>query len=128
MVRLGVSPVHSTPDASARRNGTRDGQRTPRRRPASAVYICTMTASNRHESSPVGRGGWDRRSFLAAALGTAAIAPVGAQAPTPQQLSPIPTPRDWSRPEPLQYPDPDIIALDPRFRRYIVANTIIKRL
>ena len=87
-----------------------------------------MTASNRHDSSPVGRGGCDRRSFLAAALGTAAIAPVGAQAPTPQQLSPIPTPRDWSRPEPLQYPDPDIIALDPRFRRYIVANTIIKRL
>ncbi len=43
-------------------------------------------------------------------------------------ISPVPAPRDWSRPEPVQYPDPDIIALDPRFRRYIVGNTVIKRL
>ena len=30
--------------------------------------------------------------------------------------------------EPVQYPDPDIVALDNRFRRYIVGNTSIKRL
>jgi gluconolactonase len=34
----------------------------------------------------------------------------------------------WSRAEPVQYPDPDVVALDPRFRRYIVGNTVIRRL
>ena len=67
---------------------------------------------------------WDRRSFLAAALGTSALARVAAQGPPP--VFPVPTPRDWSR-DTLQYPDPDIIALDPRFRRYIVGNTPIRR-
>src|SRR4051794_23585307 len=71
-----------------------------------------------------------RRSFLGAALGTAALAPAwrpGAQA-SAQQPSPVPAPRDWSGQTPLQYPDPDIVALDPRFRRYMVGNTPIKRL
>src|ERR1700730_7349889 len=85
-----------------------------------------MTIPNGHAGSPAN---WDRRSFLAAALGTVAPAPVGAPEPhPPPQVSPVPTPRDWSRLEPLQYPDPDIVALDPRFRRYIVGNTSIKRL
>jgi len=43
-------------------------------------------------------------------------------------ISPNPTPRDWSRLEPLQYPDPDIVALAPAFRKYIVGNTLIKRM
>jgi gluconolactonase len=85
-----------------------------------------MTRPNRLEGSPANR---DRRSFLAGAFGTVALAPFGAQAPNPRPpVSPVPTSRDWSKLEPLQYPDPDIIALDPRFRRYIVANTSIKRL
>src|SRR6202049_4062002 len=85
-----------------------------------------MTKPNRHASSPAS---WDRRSFLAAAIGTVALAPASAQAPNPRpQVSPVPTPRDWSKLEPLQYPDPDIVALDPPFRRYIVGNTSIKRL
>jgi len=71
----------------------------------------------------------NRRSFLATALGIAvtspATSPLLAQQPP---VSPIPTPRDWSGQQPLQYPDPDIVALDPRFRRYIVTNTPIKRL
>lgn len=72
---------------------------------------------------------WDRRGFLAATVGSLAVAPVFAQGPaTPPTISPVPTPRDWSRTEALQYPDPDVIALDPRFRRYIVGNTLIKRL
>jgi gluconolactonase len=29
---------------------------------------------------------------------------------------------------PIQYPDPDVIALDPKFRRYMIGNTSIKRL
>jgi gluconolactonase len=69
----------------------------------------------------------DRRTFLTAALaGAAGVARLAAQAP--QQISPVPSARDWSRQDPIQYPDPDIIALDPRFRRYIVGNTVIRRL
>ncbi|MBI3493269.1 MAG: SMP-30/gluconolactonase/LRE family protein [Acidobacteria bacterium] len=70
-----------------------------------------------------------RRAFLAAALGGVgvAVAPASTQTTQPP-VSPVPTPRDWSRQDPLQYPDPDIVALDPRFRRYIVGNTVIRRL
>jgi gluconolactonase len=71
---------------------------------------------------------WDRRAFLTATIGAAATLRATAQAPPPQQVSPVPTQRDWSRLEPMQYPDPDIVALDQRFRRYIVGNTVIKRL
>lgn len=38
------------------------------------------------------------------------------------------TPRDWSGQVPVQYPDPDVRALDDRFRKYIVGNTSLKRL
>jgi gluconolactonase len=50
---------------------------------------------------------------MAAALGSVAAA---------QQT------RDWSGQHPIQYPDPDVVALDPRFRKYMVANTPIRRL
>jgi gluconolactonase len=71
----------------------------------------------------------DRRVFLATALaGAAGLARVGAQAQVQPPVSPIPTPRDWNKTDPLQYPDPDIVALDNRFRRYIVGNTAIRRL
>jgi gluconolactonase len=65
-----------------------------------------------------------RRAFLGAALGGAALAPAFAQ----QQAATTPPPRDWSGAQPIQYPDPDLVAVDPRFRRYIVSNTVIKRL
>jgi len=68
----------------------------------------------------------DRRTFLAATIGSAAVRAM-AHAQAPPQISPVPTPRDWSRLEPIAYPDPDIVALDPRFRQYIVFNTSIKR-
>jgi gluconolactonase len=68
----------------------------------------------------------DRRAFLTTALAGAAGAAVRAQAP--QQVSSVPSQRDFTRQDPIQYPDPDIIALDPRFRRYIVGNTAIRRL
>jgi len=67
---------------------------------------------------------WDRRSFLTAALFGGTALPALAQAP----VSPNATARDWSGQQPVLYPDPDIIAIDDRFRRYIVANTSIKRL
>src|SRR5262249_6233622 len=70
----------------------------------------------------------DRRSFLAAAVGGVTVVSAAAQVPRQQQVSPVPTPRDWSRQDPIQYPDPDIIALDDRFIPYMVRNTVIKRL
>ena len=77
----------------------------------------------------------DRRAFFAAALSTATAATAAAarvpaqQAPAQNpQVSPNPTPRDWSGQEPIRYPDPDVVALDNRFRRYIIGNTVMKRL
>lgn len=57
------------------------------------------------------------------------LAAAGARglAQAPAQVSPDPTPRDWSGQAPVRYPDPDIIALDTRFRRYIIGNTTIRR-
>ncbi len=71
----------------------------------------------------------DRRSFLAAALGGTVMASTAIRAATAQQPAvPTPTPRDWSPQSTIQYPDPDIVALDERFNRYIVRSTPIKRL
>jgi gluconolactonase len=64
----------------------------------------------------------NRRSFL----GTAAALAAAAQ--TPPAISPVATPRDWTNVQPIQYPDPDVVALDPKFRRYMIGNTSIKRL
>ncbi len=70
-----------------------------------------------HSSSP-----HSRRAFLGAACGAAVLAPALAQ-----QVA-TPAPRDWSGAQPVQYPDPDLVALDNRFRRYVITNTPIKRL
>jgi gluconolactonase len=71
----------------------------------------------------------DRRAFLAAAAGVAvASVRAAAQAPAQAPISPVATPRDWSGQTPMAYPDPDIVALDPRFRRYVIFNNAIKRL
>jgi gluconolactonase len=67
-----------------------------------------------------------RRAFLGAAIGAVAALPALGQRTAP--VSSIPTVRDWSGQQPVQYPDPDVIALDNRFRRYMVGNTVIKRL
>jgi gluconolactonase len=60
--------------------------------------------------------GTDRRSFLAATgaalWGAAAFA---------QE-------RDWNGRNPVRYPDPDIVVLDPRFAKYRLGNTTIQRL
>jgi gluconolactonase len=69
----------------------------------------------------------DRRTFLAASLVAQAL-PQRGQAPAAPQISPDPAPRDWSGNTPVRYPDPDIVALDNRFRKYIIGNTVIKRL
>jgi len=64
-----------------------------------------------------------RRSFLSIAA-TSSVLPIFASAQS--QLSPYEA-RDWSGDNPLRYPDPDIIALDSRFQRYILFNTPIRR-
>jgi len=53
-----------------------------------------------------------RRSFLA----LAAAVPAAAQ-----------TQRDWSNQQPVRYPDPDIISLDPSFGKYAMFNAVIYR-
>src|SRR5579864_3674707 len=58
-----------------------------------------------------------RRSFLTAGIGAAMIAPRAARAE-----------RDWSGRDPVRYPDPDILVLDPRFAKYKIGNTPIQRL
>jgi gluconolactonase len=58
---------------------------------------------------------FQRRSFLAAAA--AALVPAASQ-----------TPRDWSGRQPIRYPDPDIVSLDPRFDKYRIGNTVVQRL
>jgi gluconolactonase len=68
----------------------------------------------------------NRRHFLMAAAGGIAAASVRAQSQAP--ISPVPTARTWAAGETVQYPDPDIIALDRRFGRYIINNTSMKRL
>ncbi len=65
-----------------------------------------------------------RRAFLALAGGVAASPVMRAQT---APVSPVPTARDWNG-DPLAYPDPDIIALDPRFNRLVIRNTPIRRL
>ena len=71
----------------------------------------------------------DRRAFLAAAIGASVLLPANAQQTqnSPAAISPTAAPRDWSPGHPMPYPDPDLVAIDPRFRRYII-NSQIQRL
>ena len=64
-----------------------------------------------------------RRALLGVGAVAAALRPARAQQPS--EIPPY-QPRDWSG-DPIGYPDPDIIALAPRFRRYMLFNTPIKR-
>ena len=58
-----------------------------------------------------------RRSFLAAAAGAMGLAALEAAA------------RDYGPgTQPVRYPDPDIVTLDPRFKKYALGNTPIQRL
>jgi len=81
---------------------------------------------NWHKIEPMPRSNMpNRRGFLAAGLGASVFSQALAQQAA-TQISPTPAPRDWSGNTPLQYPDPDIMAIDNRFRRYIV-NSPIRR-
>jgi gluconolactonase len=65
---------------------------------------------------------YGRRSFLATSLGAVALGRAAAQQPTSA------SPRAWPGDPLVRYPDPDVVALDNRFRKYIVGNTVIQRL
>lgn len=65
-----------------------------------------------------------RRTFISAVIGAGA----GAMAPGATSAQQPEVQRDWSGRDPVRYPDPDIVALDNRFRRYIIGNTAIRRL
>ena len=70
----------------------------------------------------------DRRTFLTTALAGAAELRARRRAGAARRRRrsrPCRRRATGPRQEPIQYPDPDIIALDPRFRRYIVGNTSI---
>ena len=54
-----------------------------------------------------------RRNFLALAAAVPAIA----QQPT----------RDWTNHEPTRYPDPDVVAVEPAFSKYMLFNAVIYR-
>ena len=64
-----------------------------------------------------------RRDFIAASTAAVTLLPSMVSS---QELEPA-APRDWSRNTPLRYPDPDLVALDSRFQRYILFNTPILR-
>src|SRR2546423_147257 len=66
----------------------------------------------------------NRRAFVTAITGGMALASVALA----QKVDPVPAPRDWSNNVPVKYPDPDVVALDPRFSKYIIGNTPMQRL
>lgn len=57
-----------------------------------------------------------RRSILASALGTGALGILSAQ-----------TKRDWTGKDPVAYPDPDVVAVNPKRFKYKVGNAGIER-
>ena len=72
-----------------------------------------------------------RRSFLSTGLGAglaagATLLPALARAQQAAPVSSNPTPRNWLT-DTVQYPDPDVVALDNKFRSYMINNTSIKR-
>src|SRR5439155_14048500 len=57
----------------------------------------------------------DRRTLLPAAGGLLAARTAAAQ-------------RDYGSTNPVRYPDPDLVVIDPRFNKYRIGNTPIRRL
>ena len=84
--------------------------------------------ANHQEDLPLNSG---RRQLMTAIAGAALLPFIGSTAraqPAPAPVSSTATARDWSGQTPLRYPDPDIITLDPRFRRCVQFNAPLQRL
>jgi gluconolactonase len=71
-----------------------------------------------------------RRQLLLGLAGAAltGIATTARAQPAADVVSSRATTRDWSGQNPLRYPDPDIITLDPRFRQCVQFNAPLQRL
>lgn len=69
-----------------------------------------------------------RRDLLTGLAGATVLPLLAGTSAAQQAVSGAPVARDWSGNNPLRYPDPDLLALDPRFRRYVIFNTPLERL
>jgi gluconolactonase len=87
---------------------------------------------SRSRGTDEGRGLADRRRFLAgagAALATSAWAAAGTSAQAQQIPGGSMTPRSYGpHADPVRYPDPDVLVLDPRFAKIKIGNSPIRRL
>ena len=84
--------------------------------------------ANHQKDLPLNSG---RRQLMTAIAGAALLPFIGSAAraqPAPTPVTSTATARDWSGQNPLRYPDPDIITLDPRFRRCVQFNAPLQRL
>jgi gluconolactonase len=70
----------------------------------------------------------NRRRVLTAVAGASVIPFVSRLTSAQETVSLDPIDRDWSGQTPIRYPDPDVIALDDRFRQYMIGNTHIQKL
>ena len=83
-----------------------------------------MTESNSIPDSIESSAGLARRSFLAATVGAVGLAASKAFARDAKD----PVRQYGPNAEPVRYPDPDIVTLDPRFKKYALGNTPIQRI
>ncbi len=83
-----------------------------------------MTESNSIPDSIESSAGLARRSFLAATVGAVGLAASNAFARDAKD----PVREYGPNAQPVRYPDPDIVTLDPRFKKYALGNTPIQRI
>ena len=83
-----------------------------------------MTESNSIPDSIESSAGLARRSFLAATVGAVGLAASKAFARDAKD----PVRQYGPHAQPVRYPDPDIVTLDPRFKKYALGNTPIQRI
>jgi gluconolactonase len=70
----------------------------------------------------------NRRELLSGLAGAAVLPLLPQIAGSQPAVAQESVPRDWSGNTPSPYPDPDIVALDPRFRPYTLFNTPLQRI
>ena len=83
-----------------------------------------MTESNSIPDSIESSAGLARRSFLTATVGAVGLAASKAFARDAKD----PVRQYGPNAQPVRYPDPDIVTLDPRFKKYALGNTPIQRI
>ncbi len=87
--------------------------------------------NSRRYHAPEHRFDAGRRHLMLTLAGAAILPLIADTARSQTDASPVSssaTARDWSGQNPVRYPDPDIITLDPRFRQCIQFNAPLQRL